>query len=290
MVLSRLGARVRALAVAAVLAGAASVASVAIPSADAAIGHAELTLGDSVPFGFITQAGFEYGNPHNFVGYSDYTAQALRLAPANAACPGETTAHFLSLSGADNGCGTFRAHAPLHVSYSGTQMDFATAFLRAHRTTRLVTVQLGANDLFLLQHACNNDPTCIGNGLPAVLGSIGSNMNAILGGLRATGYRGVIEVVNYYSLDYTDPFQTGVSQLLDQVLAGAAAAHGAVVANVFSAFATAAGAAGGHTCMAGLLNASPANQFTCDVHPSQSGHQLMAQTVESTFFAAGEDG
>jgi lysophospholipase L1-like esterase len=38
--------------------------------------------------------------------------------------------------------------------------------------------------------------------------------------------------------------------------------------------------AGGHTCAAGLLNASPANQYLCDVHPSQSGQQLLASTVE----------
>ena len=38
---------------------------------------------------------------------------------------------------------------------------------------------------------------------------------------------------------------------------------------VFTAFEDAAAAAGGLTCNAGLLNASSANQFTCDVHPSQ---------------------
>jgi len=36
----------------------------------------------------------------------------------------------------------------------------------------------------------------------------------------------------------------------------------------------------------GLLNASPANQFTCDVHPSQSGQMLMGKVVAQTFAAA----
>lgn len=40
------------------------------------------------------------------------------------------------------------------------------------------------------------------------------------------------------------------------------------------------------TCRAGLLNASPQNQFLCDVHPSQSGQQLLSDTVEATYQAA----
>jgi hypothetical protein len=36
-------------------------------------------LGDSVAFGYITQAGHEYGNPDNFVGFPDYVGNLLRL-------------------------------------------------------------------------------------------------------------------------------------------------------------------------------------------------------------------
>ena len=32
-------------------------------------GHPYLALGDSVSFGYITQAGFEYRNPDNFIGF-----------------------------------------------------------------------------------------------------------------------------------------------------------------------------------------------------------------------------
>src|ERR1700681_2137767 len=102
--------------------------------------HSYLALGDSVVFGYITQAGFEYGNPHNFVGYPDYVSQALRFSTTNSSCPGEATAGFISATGADNGCRTFKAKAPLHVSYSGTQLHFATTFLAAHPNTRLVTI------------------------------------------------------------------------------------------------------------------------------------------------------
>jgi lysophospholipase L1-like esterase len=253
--------------------------------------HAYLALGDSVVFGYITKAGFEYGNPHNFVGYPDYVSQALRFTTTNASCPGEATAGFISLTGADNGCRPFRANAPLHVSYTGTQLHFATTFLAAHPNTRLVTIGLGANDAFLLEDACAFDPTCIGNGLPQVLATISANMRAILDALRATHFHGVLMIVNYYSLDYSDARGTGLTRLLNQAVTAPALADHAVVADVFNAFKSAASTpfAGGNTCKAGLLNASPSNQFVCDVHPSQSGQQLLAQTVENAYAIATQD-
>jgi lysophospholipase L1-like esterase len=249
-----------------------------------------LALGDSVVFGFITQAGFEYGNPDNFVGYPDYAARLLRLASTNASCPGEATSSFLSSTGADNGCRAFRQLAPLHVAYSTTQLLFAEGFLDAHPNTRLVTIGIGANDVFILQRQCANSPNpqqCIAAGLPAVLATIAENLETILFTLRATGFRGVLMIVNYYSLDYSDPAGTGGTQLLNQAITEFAKANDAVVADVFTAFQAAASNAfaGGQTCKAGLLNASPQNQFTCDVHPSQSGQKLIGQTVANTFRA-----
>jgi lysophospholipase L1-like esterase len=254
--------------------------------AQGAPGHPYLALGDSVPFAFITQAGFEYGNPANFVGYADYVGDDLRLTTADAACPGEATTSFVSLTGADNGCRSFRSEAPLHVNYSGTQLDYAETFLAAHPNTSLVTIQLGANDLFLLEKACGGNPSCIQAGLPGTLQTISGNMDTILKGLRATGFHGVLMVVNYYSLDYSDPVGTAITQELNQAETAPATADGAVVADAFTAFQQAAASAGGKTCAAGLLNASPANQFICDVHPSQSGHKLLAQTIETTYQAA----
>jgi lysophospholipase L1-like esterase len=250
-----------------------------------------LALGDSVAFGYITRAGFEYFDPDNFVAYPSYTGAAARFDTTNAACPGEATSGFISSTGADNGCRAFRANFPLHVAYSSTQLEFATSFLLAHRQTRLVTIGLGANDLFLLQAGCAQDPNpaqCVAAGLPQALSTISTNMNTILGALRATGFPGVLMVVNYYSLDYSDPAGTAVTELLNEAITASAAVHGAVVADVFTAFHDAASTAfaGGKTCMAGLLNASPQNQFACDVHPSQSGQQLLARTVQAAYRAA----
>jgi lysophospholipase L1-like esterase len=261
-------------------------ASAAMPSESAPRPY--LALGDSVVFGFITQAGYEYGNPVNFIGFPDYVGRALRLDNANAACPGETTASFLSATADDNGCRHFRSLAPLHVPYGSTQSDFALAFLASHRQTRLVTILLGANDVFLLENACAGDLGCIVNGLPQVLASVSANMATILNEIRGGGFRGVIVVENYYSLDYSDATGTGITELLNQAVAAPAAAFGAVVADVFTAFEIAASnpLAGGQTCKAGLLNASPQNQWTCDVHPSQSGQQLIARAVEAAYAAA----
>ena len=149
-----------------------------------------LALGDSVVFGFITQAGFEYVNPTNFIGFPDYVGRDLMLNDVNAACPGETTASFLSATAPDLGCRAFRSQAPLHVSYGSTQSSFALSFLAKHRRTRLVTILLGANDLFLLEDACAGDQTCIANGLPQVLATISANIATILGEIRASATRG----------------------------------------------------------------------------------------------------
>lgn len=242
-----------------------------------------LALGDSVVFGYITADGYAYGNADNFIGYPGYLGLGLRFDVANASCPGETTSGFMDATGPDNGCRPYRANFPLHVNYPSTQLDYAMNYLRTHRQTRLVTIGLGANDAFLLQNACNGDLTCIQAGLPTLLGKIYANMNTILANLRSTGYRGVLMVVNYYSVDYSDPLQTTFTNAVNQYLAAAAAANGAVVADVFTAFQQVAALGGGKTCVVGLLNASPANQWTCDVHPSQSGQQLLAKTIASTY-------
>ena len=207
--------------------------------ATAEAGGAYLALGDSVVFGYITQAGFEYGNPHNFVGYPDYAGQALRLSTTNASCPGEATGGFISLTSPDdNGCRPFRSLAPLHVNYSTSQsqLDFATSFLAAHHNTRLVTIGLGANDAFILESQCALNPACIQAGLPALLGTIGANMHTILHALRTAGFHGVLMIVNYYSLDYSDATGTGLTVLLNQAITASAAADHAVVADVFDAF------------------------------------------------------
>jgi len=249
-----------------------------------------LALGDSVTFAYIEQAGYEYYYPTNFVGYADYLGLTLSLNLADAACPGETTSSFISSTAPDNGCHAYRTLFPLHVVYGSaksTQLTFATGFLKQHGGTQLVTINLGANDLFLLEQQCNDDPTCIENGAPQVFATAEANMQTILAAIRATGYNGVIIIANYYSLDYSNQFETELTIGLNQAITAPAPAYGALVADVFSAFEAAASNqfAAGNTCVAGLLNASnpPTSPPSCDVHPSQSGHKLMAQVIAGVY-------
>jgi lysophospholipase L1-like esterase len=249
-----------------------------------------LALGDSVAFGFIDQAGFEYLNPANFVPYADYVGYTLRFTPTDAGCPGETSSSFVSLTGVDHGCHAYRANFPLHVPYSATQLAFATSFLKHNRDTRLVTVNVGANDGFILEESCAgaaNPQLCIATGAPQLFATVAQNMQTILAALRDTGFDGPIIIVNYYSLDYSDAGQTTLTAGLNQALAAPASAFGATVADVFSAFQAVVSnpVIAGKTCVAGLLNASPQNQFVCDVHPSQSGHKLIAKTIAATYVA-----
>ncbi len=245
-----------------------------------------LALGDSVVFGFITQAGRAYVNPTNFIGYPEHDSLLLNQDIANASCPGETSGSLLSATAADNGCRAFRAAFPLHVPYSSTQIAFATEYLRLHRRVRVVTIGVGANDLFLLQNSCASNPNptaCVSAELPSVLASVSANMAKILQDIRSTGYGGEIVIVNYYSLDYSDTANTAITKLLNQSIEAPARSFGAIVADVFTAFQNAVSnpATGGKICNAGLLNVNPRDptQATCDVHPSQSGQRLIAGTV-----------
>jgi lysophospholipase L1-like esterase len=252
-------------------------------------GHPYLALGDSVSFGYITQAGFQYRNPDNFVGFPTYAGLALGKTVTNAACPGETTAGFISATGSDNGCRPYKANFPLHTTYPGTQLAFATSFLNSHPNTKLVTIELGANDLFILQNRCAADPTCIATGLPGVLATISTNMDTIFKAIDAAHFNGRLVVVNYYSLDYSDVAGTAVTSLLNQAVTSHAQADGAIVADAFTLFKQAAAVAGGKTCQAGLLNTTPGNQATCDVHPSQSGAELLGQAVVAAYQGSGGD-
>lgn len=283
---------------------AAATAFLAMPSAAPASATPPpyLALGDSVVYGYITSDGYAYVNPQNFVAYPQYVADALHMSVTNAACPGEATGGFLSTTGTDNGCRPFKSTFPLHVSYGGaaTQMAFADTFLHAHPATQLVTIGIGANDGFVLEKQCTissgGDPTlfgeCLQANLPGLLGTVAQNIATIVHNLRTLGnYHGRVILVNYYSTDYSDQTPTGATALsvaLNDAISNAAQLANVQVADAFTLFGQVAGqAAGGKTCQAGLLNVDPTHSAfpsaLCDVHPSQSGQQLLAQAVENAW-------
>jgi lysophospholipase L1-like esterase len=245
-----------------------------------------LVLGDSVAFGYIASAdsvGYFYTRPENFIGFPDDLGDMLHLDVVNASCPGESTGSFLSSTAPDVGCRGYRGSYPLHAEYKSTQIAFATTYLRSHREVRLVTITLGANDVSLLEKSCDHEASCVLTGLPAV----GTNIGTILSELRATGYGGAIVITNYYSTDYSDAPQAQLTAALNAAIAAPAEAHGAVVADVFTAFQTVASdpAFAGKTCLTGLLNPDVSGPDICNKHPALAGHRLIAKTIARTLAA-----
>ncbi len=246
-----------------------------------------LALGDSVAFGYrppaVTPAA-DYLDASNFVGYPEDVAAAVPLALTNASCPGETTASMITPGAQSNGCENslgsavgYRTFYPLHVAYSGTQLSYAVEYLLSHPRARLVTIDIGANDVFLCQATTADH--CTGADFAATLQRITQNLRTIFTALRQTAhYRHDLLLLTYYSLSYTDPVQVAGTTALNMALTAAADGLGVLVADGFSAFQQASQAAGGDPCAAGLLIALPGGG--CNVHPSAQGHQVLASAIE----------
>jgi lysophospholipase L1-like esterase len=238
-----------------------------------------LALGDSIAFGFNPLVSF--ADAENFLGYPEALAKMLGIDVANASCPGEASGGFISLTGKDNGCRDYRflAHFPLHVDYDTAQLDFAVAYLRDHRKTRLVTIDIGINDLLLLVKTCLGDAGCVVAGLPALLQALGANLQTIYSGIRAAGFHGELVALTYYATNFADPVQVLVIGALNRVVAGAAIGARGRVANGYAAFEGAAAPFGGSSCAAGLL--IRLTSTTCDDHPSPKGRDLLAAAIKT---------
>jgi lysophospholipase L1-like esterase len=248
-----------------------------------------LALGDSVAFGYVPPQAVpapNYLDAHSFVGYPQYLAQQLHERVSNASCPGETSASLLYAGAQSNGCENsvgstsgYRTFYPLHVRYQGTQMQYALKYLAAHKHTRLITLNIGANDAFVCQET-TADHCSSTSELTQLALEIATNLTTTIRELRGTGYDGPIVVLTYYSLNYADAAQVAATLFLDTVIANATTAAGGTIANGFTAFATASAAYGGDPCAAGLLIRLPGG--TCNIHPSAEGQQVLAAAIAST--------
>jgi lysophospholipase L1-like esterase len=247
-----------------------------------------LALGDSVAFGYVPPQAVpppNYRDAHSFVGYPEDVAAALRVRVWNASCPGETTESMLVAGAVSNGCENspgspvgYRTLYPLHVRYRGTQMDYALRYLAVHHHTRLVTIDIGANDVFLCQETTPDHCTSTSE-LQAVLEEIKANLTDIYTQIRGAGhYRGPLVALTYYALNYADPVQVAGARLLDSVIASVTEAFGGKVADGFAAFEGPSAAYGGSPCAAGLLIRLP--DGSCNIHPSPAGQMLLARAIE----------
>jgi len=239
-----------------------------------------LALGDSVPFGYhnVTDLAV-YANPHNLVGYPELLAKETHRRLTNASCPGETSGSFIDPTSDVYKCegpGGYRTNFPLHVAYPGSQLAFAVHYLRTTHDVRLVTLQIGANDVFLCQSATADQCTSPAE-QQAVLARVHENIERIVTTLRHQGhYHGRLVVVDYYALDYADPTAVQGAEALDRAIDTAAADRGAAVASGFRAFAAIALARGaGDSRAAGLVRPAP------DVHPTPFGQDLLEDAVQA---------
>jgi lysophospholipase L1-like esterase len=169
-------------------------------------------------------------------------------------------------------------HFPLHVHYKGSQLAYAVSYLRAHRDVRLVSLMIGANDLFLCQKTTRD--LCTGKGeLRSLYARIGRNIRTILGAIRNQAhYSGQLVIVNYYSLDYASPFINALSITGNKSADAAAKPFHVEIADGYGTLKAGSRNFGGNPCTAGLLNA--VGQGKCGVHPTYAGQTLLAQAVE----------
>lgn len=243
-----------------------------------------IALGDSLPFGYNPLV--QPPDLHKFAGYPKFVAAALELDLRNASCIGETSTSFITGLAKDDltpfipseGCENYRAHFPLFVHYTGPQLGYAIAQLKAHEETELVTLSIGGNDLAVLQFRCNFNVACEVAGLPGVLATYAGNLTNIFSRIRGeAGYRGQIVLLTYYSFNYSDVPTTAAIGLVNATAASVGALYHVGIADGFGAFAKASLPYGGDVCKAGLLIQLP--NGTCDTHPSPAGQKLLASTV-----------
>jgi len=247
-------------------------------------GSGYLALGDSVTFGFeepqVVPAP-NYADASSFVAYPEVLGSELHLTVANAACPGETSSSLIDdTSGVflcENPTSGYRPKFPLHVSYSGSQLDYAVSYLKKHKNVRLVSLMIGANDFFACQ-AATADKCASLTEEAAVLATVGKNVKTILSAIRNKAhYGGQLAIMNYYSLDYSSQTQDAQSALLNSTVDTAAKPFHVEVADGFGEFEAGAAHSGGNTCTVGLV--TQLSTGGCGIHPSYTGQSLLAQAL-----------
>ncbi len=250
------------------------------PSTPVTRGSGYVALGDSVAFGYQEPQVLptpNYRSAGSFPGYPKQIGTALHLRVANFSCPGETAASLINASAPSNGCeNVYRRAFPLHVRYAGSQLPAAVNYLRAHPGVRLVSLMIGANDLFRCQGAPGG---CTAARLRTTLASISANVRRTLSAVRGrAGYLGQIVIVKYFSLNYSSAVLNGFSAKLNRAQDTAARPFHVRIADGFGEFRSASVRFSSNPCLAGLLT-QLGSYGNCGVHPSYAGQALLAKAV-----------
>jgi lysophospholipase L1-like esterase len=243
-----------------------------------ATGATYLALGDSIAFGQNPTIANDM-DLSRFVGYPTKVAATLGFQLVNTGCSGEASSGFVSATGADNGCRQEKARGRLHTVYTSTQLDFATSFLKAHPETKLVTIDIGANDLILAKKACNGSALCEATAVPKVVPQVGANARTIFKAIRDTGYSGPLVLLSTYVPDYNNTMERIAMEAMNEAVTlelQKSDIHG-LIAHGYHAMHDATASSNGDACAAGLLIKLP--QGGCDIHPTPAGRAVLEQAV-----------
>lgn len=180
---------------AAVLSTAAMFVAISVPIASATPGEGVyLSLGTSLAAGSQADSA---GNTtfSSDRSYTDQLHQRLKgrlageLTHVKLGCPGETTDQFLGgvdKDGDPSNCAALYA--------TGSQIGDALATMEGGDVI-LVTIDVGANDLFDALELCGNDAACLNTQIQGVAAKAAQ----IVLELRGSGYTGPIVAMNYYN-------------------------------------------------------------------------------------------
>ncbi len=180
-------------------------------------------------------------------GYARAVAAAEHLHLVDLACPGETTASFAGRP-AQPACATlYRA-----ATGARSQLGAALAFLATHRgTVRLVTIDLGANDVVGCQSGSTVSLSCVRATTVRVRARLDHDLARLAAALHADDPTARLAGMTYYdpflALAYQPGGLAGLAEAafslaavgtFDAALTTVYRAHGAVVADVAGAFDT----------------------------------------------------
>lgn len=249
-----------------------------------------LALGDSITFAWDPNIERDPSrvDPKNYRGYAEMIGERIGAATDNAACPGETSSHFVHADGEDNGCAQNRAAYGTHVPWgtSPAQLDFVRAYL-ARTKPSLVTMSIGGNDLLRIVENCKVPVVggpCMLLRLPFYEHAFRENLATILRTVHGAGYRGKMAILTTYGPDYSDVFATfGLRRFNDALRETVADLRDDLpgldvrVADGFAAFEAEAKKHDGKTCATGLVITNA--DGTCDLHPSEHGHEVLAGVI-----------
>jgi len=244
-----------------------------VPTSDAYV-----SIGDSLAFGYqpnLVAAG-DF-NPADYASYAEIYAHEEHLNLANFGCPGETSTTMIY-----GGCPWTTGGLPTHMPFGGeSQLGAAFTFLSAHPETKLVSIDIGSNDLLGVVDSCltaTNVLGCIQSGLPGAMNTLFNNYSLTLGLTHLVAPQAKIVIFNIYNpLALQLPGSDAILAQVDSQLLLLAHYFGATVADAFSAINGKPGTTReAHYVCTRTWECTPYK----NIHPTTLGYKEMAIALE----------